>query len=145
MSGGQKMSMLQLAERAQSRGLRMFSAGELGGLLLLIDLDGPGDRQRFERALPALEEGLVRSSLETRSPGGEGWHVYLRMGRWLGAEARVGMQAILGSDPMREAPAMREALEGRLPVVVLFETQDEARRVDTWLAEQRAEVGEIPF
>jgi len=75
---------------------------------LQLDIDSAADLVHFHRCLPWLscicaEQGMaIRWLTETRSRSGRHWHVEIRVGRRLTILERIALQAILGSDRMRE-------------------------------------------
>lgn len=77
---------------------------------LLCDLDDTESTDAFEARLDLLEEldlfgsgGSVDRVEKWRSRSGTGWHVLVTLSAPLSAERRVFLQALLGSDPKREA------------------------------------------
>lgn len=124
-------------EEADALGLVVFGPNDH---LLLIDLDSVAAKLEFERRLALYQEQtgseLIRSytKLETVSKSGK-WHVYLKLRRGLTALERIGLQAVLGSDSLRELfSAIRVEIDNDRPSV-LFETPAEADRVRRWLSE----------
>jgi hypothetical protein len=104
---------------------------------LLLDIDT--DEQPilpFSVIDTLMKNGVhITSRLETVSRNGRR-HVYLRLDTTLPVESRVALQALLGSDPKRETISVLRCRamatnEDVLPTV-LFETNEEAKRVGAW-------------
>lgn len=91
---------------------------------LQIDLDGPADRARFERAFSILSEHIDVKNVEvTPSSGGKGWHVRILLPFEVKDYERVAWQAAMGSDPVRELLALLSLHTGAGIPTVLFETE----------------------
>ena len=92
-----------------------FEAGEIivygRSDLLCIDLDSKKEAAEFHRRLVFFEEIYGQlDQFDVVSPSGRGWHVYIRIPAWLRPQTiaqRIAMQAILGSDPKREALSLQ--------------------------------------
>jgi hypothetical protein len=117
-------------EKAEELGLVCFVADDLH---LLIDIDSDTNREDAGKALQFFREhtNLWRSDLTTISKSGN-IHLYIALVRPVPAIERLALQAIFGSDPMRELLSMAQ-LGRQDPVTVLFETQKEAPRVTEFL------------
>lgn len=76
--------------------------------VLQLDIDSSTDLVHFHKCLPWLscicaEHGFaIRHLTETRSRSGRHWHVEITLGKRLKLIERIALQAILGSDRMRE-------------------------------------------
>jgi hypothetical protein len=71
--------------------------------------DLPGVLRRVNALSRLMRLGPVACSIE-RSPSGRGFHVVVVLPVDHGELAIIGLQAIMGSDPWREAHNMRRAL-----------------------------------
>jgi len=80
--------------------------------LLLVDLDTRDGLRQLIRTLPMVDEmyGIYRIELWESRHGN--LHASVRIGYALGRAERVGVQAILGSDPKRELLGMECARRG---------------------------------
>jgi hypothetical protein len=96
-------TIVDTVERLQQDTGEQFEVvmGELD--LLTLDLDSNAALWVYEQNLKILQEHMV--AVETgrwTSKSGEGTHVTVRIEFPMEAEARAGLQAMLGSDPKRE-------------------------------------------
>lgn len=83
---------------------------------LLLDLDDRGALTRYEALFPLLEKTGFRSVKEERWPsksGGEHLHVVVYLAEPLPVEARIALQAILGSDPKHELLTLLDTCGGK--------------------------------
>lgn len=94
---------------------------------LFVDLDTEEQRQKFNLCLPVLQaSGIVTIQdpySEAPSPSGRPFHVHIRVKatRPVTEFERLAFQAMLGSDPMREALGYRRLQIGCSPTTVFFE------------------------
>lgn len=80
--------------------------------LVKLDVDAGTDRIGIEVIVRRLRRAgyRVRWMMERRSPSGEGWHTVLKLRPVPRTPQEVvALQAILGSDPFREACNLRRA------------------------------------
>ena len=89
---------------------------------LLIDFDGDGQK-RYEACRPVLDslfgiEEETRWKSSSREAGHE--HLQVRLAADFTVEERIALQAILGSDPMREILSLRNRRQGSIEPCVLF-------------------------
>jgi hypothetical protein len=110
----------QAAATAKERGLVVCAPAPNE---LFVDIDDAESLALFERNFPKLEElGLFSKVLKTESPSGKPgrWHVVV----WLNRDVestfeRIALQALLGSDRVREVLSWQRATRGD-PVPTLF-------------------------
>jgi hypothetical protein len=95
---------------AEAKGFRVYIGNDRR---LLLDLDTPASLRQYERVLPILQDmyELVEVS-RWPSKSGHGTHVVLECNEPLTVLERYGMQAMLGSDGVREALSVRRWLHG---------------------------------
>ncbi len=77
-----------------------------------LDIDAGKERPTLGVMLARLRRAgyTIRWMWERRSPGGKGWHIALKLKPCpKSAQEVVALQALLGSDPMREASNLRRA------------------------------------
>lgn len=108
---------------------------------VFLDIDSKeyAPRQAVIEALfNAGEENsiAVMDELVTTSKSGNK-HVYLRLNRKLSPLTRLVLQAVLGSDPVKEALTLLRIRAGGTGAVALFETPQQAARVRQWRSQPR--------
>lgn len=115
---------------AASLGLVCFIADDRE---LQLDLDNNKIPVHLARVTEVLEQNgwSVVDTLRTTSKGG-GAHLYIKMGVAIGPLQRIALQAMLGSDPVREVLSMLRLSAGATASTALFETPDMALRVVKW-------------
>lgn len=87
---------------------------------LLIDLDSKAAFRRFKKLYKMLKEPFTLKKLDFyQSKSGEGWHVVLSTSA-TNFGNRIALQAILGSDPVKEAFSMINMKHGELEACYLF-------------------------
>lgn len=102
---------------------------------LTMDLDSPGAYVNSRIFAFMAEKGMLRTDrvLTTRSKSGN-THVWIKMDFVITSEdERAAFQAALGSDPMREVLGLwRNRRQGTQVVFAMFETPEEAVKVEKW-------------
>lgn len=122
MSAVSHLTKEQVVEEATTRGLHaVFPCPEE----LLLDLDSNVVNIAALRVLQEAE--LVKSVFSTTSANGRS-HLYVRLSHKIVEAERLALQAILGSDPLREALGFVHMQNGRIPTV-LFETTKALEKV----------------
>lgn len=99
---------------------------------VFIDLDKGTELN--ERVVQVLADNgvIITGRLETISRGGNR-HLYLRFNKKLDVAETIAIQAVLGSDSIKEALSLIRVLEGsRCAAIALFERPIQARRVEKW-------------
>lgn len=90
---------------------------------LLLDLDGEDRLNYYEMILPKVKKNFELIELTRyKSKSGKNWHVVLQTNMILTVSTRVALQAILGSDPIKEMLSLVK-LKNNVPtkdIVVLF-------------------------
>lgn len=114
-------------------------AAEELGLTCMFPLDSEVQIDLDEDAV--LQENVLRAlcrnglqmllKLETTSKSGNK-HVYIRFNRALSQIERTAIQAVLGSDLMREALAIVRIFAGCDPCSAMFETEAGVKAVEKW-------------
>lgn len=117
-------------EKARQRGVEVIVNDD--NTILQLDLDSeptPLHIQAWDTW------GEIQGFLDTKSPGGRR-HRYVKLSRPWPLQTRIGLQAALGSDPVREIISLQAILTigDQKPESVLFETPAEAARVRHWIA-----------
>lgn len=129
-------------EAAQALGLVAFQRTPR---VLMLDMDMPKAeaialiKERWAEIYPGEDVLDVSDEPElgflvTRSKSGN-THVYLRCARSKTDTAAIALQLFLGSDPAREALSLHTVNGWRWQSAptILFETPEEAKRVQAWL------------
>lgn len=103
---------------------------------VFLDIDSREYLRRkavIEALFNAGEENSIAivDELVTNSKGGNK-HVYLRLDRKISPLTRLVVQAVLGSDPVKEALTLLLLRAGGTGAVALFETPKQAERVRHW-------------
>jgi hypothetical protein len=123
----------QAEEKAAAKGLECILPKPSE---LFVDIDDQASADRFQRAFDTLkgnnryELRVVRS---TPSQSGDPYrsHIVIDLGRPVINEVeRVALQAILGSDPVREALSWMHLQQGTTNVSRFFEKPQPAQAVD---------------
>lgn len=115
----------QLSAKAEERNCTLLVAD---AATLLVDLDTPAQLAQFERMVSQIKE-TVRSRVDIRqyevlrSRNG-GWHGIVELSPGLDFPERVALQAILGSDPLREFLLLTEHMLCGEAVNCLFRPAD---------------------
>lgn len=87
---------------------------------LLIDIDSKAAFRRFKKLYKMLKEPFALKKLDFyQSKSGEGWHVVLSTSV-TNFGNRIALQAILGSDPVKEAFSIINMKHGELEACYLF-------------------------
>lgn len=88
--------------------------------LLLCDLDSADAVGQFEEVLPIIESmyGVTKVDAWTSRGGHQHRVVYLKNA--VGISTRLGLQAMLGSDGVKEALSLKRAMEGQKEPSILF-------------------------
>ena len=95
---------------------------------LLMDLDDPIAIERFRRFMPKLDElfgAKVTEEYESRSGAGH-LHVVIEMDEPFPAAFRIALQAVMGSDPLREFLSLRRLANGVEEPSRLFRKRSDA-------------------
>lgn len=110
---------------------------------LFLDLDKESIQRG--RVLEVLEQNGwgVQATLTTRSKNGN-QHEYIKLDVALGPLQRIALQAILGSDPVREVLSVLRLNAGATASTALFETKLEAVRVKQWRKKHSMTVTKLP-
>lgn len=119
-------------EAAAKEGLAVFIGS---ARLLLVDLDSDEAWDHFRTQVQRLgEDGWVAEVLVTTSKSGNR-HAYCWLAEPIPDEGlRLALQAGLGSDCVRELLSCLRVLGDKdRPASVLFETEQEALKVQAWL------------
>lgn len=107
-------------------------------LFLDVDVKVRSNADRIIRRVwsAMVENGVVSSGNAqfTTSKGGN-IHVYLHTTFPLDHLTRIALQAMLGSDPIKELLSLRRLEEGSTIPVLLFELPDQAKLVEEWRRE----------
>lgn len=109
---------------------------------LFLDLDAGMDVNNIIYIKLSDHFPPVISELVTISKGGNK-HMYLRMDFSgdeltlfgfipINKEAKIALQALLGSDPVKELLSLARVRIGSTAPIALFETDTEAKRVEEW-------------
>ena len=122
------LSLKQGRRKARSLGLTYHVASPDQ---LLLDIDTEHQWGQFEWMLPYLRRYLhieVEQVIPSRS-GEDQWHkhVYLRLGHDLEPTERLLLQALLGSDPMKEWLGLLRVWGRVKEPIQLFESSDRAK------------------
>lgn len=100
------------AEKARAEGLRVVIATPYD---IFLDLDTPEDVKAYEERLARIQRAAsvwgITEQARWKSKSGVGTHVHLR-GAWLEPQEQIAVQAILGSDPVREIIALLRMRQG---------------------------------
>lgn len=93
---------------------------------------GYGIRENVNKFLEQSGRIVFRGDpLITRSKHGNA-HIYRKLSKNEPEYVRIALQAVLGSDPTREAIAILQCHAGIPAAVALFETKAEAAKVTAW-------------
>jgi hypothetical protein len=111
---------------------------------LLLDLDDGKEINGTAYQSMRRNGYEVVSCLVTRSKSGNGTHVYLRLAAPITWSERIALQAILGSDPVKEIISLMRLRENWEYYSMCFETAEEAKRVEAWRKEE-AMLDDFPF
>lgn len=105
-------------QAARNAGCKVFKCSPKW---LLLDLDSDIATETYENTLPIIQEDLnVIEHRRWQSKSGN-WHVLLKLPRPLPVEQRMLLQAILGSDLMREWYSLLRVWNGCKEPSLLFE------------------------
>lgn len=101
----------QAEDIAKSKGLVLRSPAPNE---LFIDIDSDAALREHARLMKAAPKGLVTSSYITPSPSGKSghFHVVVTLSREVSSTERVMLQALFGSDLMRELLSWRRIQDG---------------------------------
>lgn len=131
-----------VAQRSEEEAIDIASSAGLVAFFprddeAFLDIDDTAyiPRNKVMDALNAAENMADRlavvSSIVTTSKSGNK-HVYVRFDRPLLLLERLVIQAVLGSDPVKEALTLLRVLAESTGAIALFETPDQAKRVERW-------------
>lgn len=97
---------------------------------LFVDLDGLAALKDFESRYKCFLKVYPDSTVQFTTSSGGNTHAYVTCPEMLGMsmDQRIGLQASLGSDPLREMIAMKHWREGYEWPSVFFERPSEVRR-----------------
>ena len=105
---------------------------------LFVDIDDQASLDRFDRALATLKTGifLPKITIVHNSPSPSGrpnrFHIVIDIGRPIVSEIeRIALQAILGSDPVREALSWMHLQQGTTNVSRFFEKPQSVQTVES--------------
>jgi hypothetical protein len=149
MSAVNNLSREGVERTAQEKGLLAFFPRENE---VFVDLDYAPD-VKLDVEVILLREGILSPQngklMTTSKSGANHHHVYFRTVKPMGEAERIALQALLGSDPLREALGIVHLQRGAI-ASVLFETPEEAKKVSDWrrldpLFVQDEEGEEVPF
>jgi hypothetical protein len=102
---------------------------------LFIDIDREEDLEQFHKNVSWFGD-FITSHTITKSPSGKPghYHIVVTLNRAVrDAFERIGLQAILGSDRLREALSWRNAVNGSGIPTCFFEKDPNANKVTGWL------------
>lgn len=121
-----------IAAKAQSMGLKaIFALADE----LLLDIDYPYETVNLPELTPRVylinQKLQIVSSCVTRSKSGNA-HVYIKLNRSLTGFERIVVQALMGSDRVREVLSALQLQAGSKGCTCLFETQEEYSDVYKW-------------
>jgi hypothetical protein len=99
---------------------------------VLLDLDTPEDVARYEAILERIQKPMghawgLKEVERWKSKSGVGTHVHLEMTSDLNEYERVALQALLGSDPVRELISLMRMRHGVTHPSRLFRPQGEVK------------------
>jgi hypothetical protein len=109
--------------------LKCIAAAEESGLIvmrpdktqLFLDLDTPAQMQQYESKREMVGRFFdFRETDRWVSKSGQGHHVVLTGPDGFSVEARIALQAALGSDPAKELLSIKRVKEGLIDPVLLF-------------------------
>jgi hypothetical protein len=112
---------------------------------LTLDIDRPFKREELNvRVIETLENNGVHvvSMIETKSKSGNK-HVWIKLDTQMPVEARIALQAVLGSDPIRETLSMLRYLAKSEAALAMFETFKGAEQVKLWREAFKAELARV--
>lgn len=82
--------------------------------LLTIDIDSPDAMEEYKSRMRTIDDHIwFMREFSIPSPSGRGFHCYLLLDRYYTIPERLAMQALLGSDPMRETLSLSTYLKGK--------------------------------
>lgn len=88
--------------------------------LLLIDLDNPASVAQYERVLPVIASMYNAVEDDRWVSKGGNQHRLVKLAKPAGVGTRLGLQAMLGSDGLREALALKRVQNGVSEPSLLF-------------------------
>lgn len=131
---------------AEERGCEVVFADDY---TLQLDLDTDEAYDHFVFAFERLEEEEVLQSVagwqEWRSRSGKGRHVQIALADPMPLEQRIMVQALLGSDPMRETLNLIRGRKGVAEPVRLFKPLKRDKKYDTGESLEELWGDELPF
>lgn len=135
-----------VGQRSKEEAVKIADAKNLEAFFPLenevfLDIDSREYMRRkavIEALFNAGEENsiAIMDELVTTSKGGNK-HVYLRLDRNISPLTRLVLQAVLGSDPVKEALTLLRIRAGGTGAVALFETPEQAEQVRQWRSRAR--------
>lgn len=117
--------------------------------VLTVDLDNDTSKAVYDENIGILlnqEPEFVERTVVTTSRNGN-QHMYIQLNRVVTELERLGLQAMLGSDPKREILGHARLQHGIEPVSVMFETEDQVDLATRFCNEARpvTAADDIPF
>lgn len=99
---------------------------------LCLDLDSKEELDTFHKRLDSFTTMVGwEDKFEISSPSGRGFHVYILLKQDYSIAERIAMQAVLGSDPLREMLSLYKFTKGERTG-----TEDDFKDNPTWLFEK---------
>lgn len=117
MSGSLEQSMEAAIKDAESKGFTVYRSDSTH---LLLDLDTPGAVEQYNKVFHVVDELYGVTKVESWSSKSGNVHKYLTLDRAVGPGTRLGLHAMLGSDGLREALALRRLNDGINEPSILF-------------------------
>lgn len=103
---------------------------------LCLDLDSQDEFDVFQtRYTSFLGMVAVEDKFVIASPSGRGYHVYVLLKNDFSVLERIAMQAVLGSDPIREMLSVYKYVKGERRT-----TEDDFKENPTWLFEKNPDL-----
>lgn len=87
---------------------------------LLVDLDSPEAVRQFDEVLPIIESMYGVDNVKAWVSSGGNQHRAVTLKYALGVHTRLGLQAMLGSDGVKEALSLKRVREGQSEPIILF-------------------------
>jgi hypothetical protein len=90
---------------------------------LLVDIDSDTDLKIFQKTFAILKPLYKLSEITRWRSKAKGWHIHLRC-RPTSFSTRMGLQTMLGSDPIKEALSLKNYENGLVEPSVLFKPRN---------------------
>ena len=87
---------------------------------LLLDLDDPASEQQYNRVLPLLQQNLAAIEYERWASKSGKLHILVQLSLPLPITTRIALQAVLGSDSVREMLSILAVSQGVEEPSLLF-------------------------